>query len=231
MRVYRVRGDVNNYQALLADDKDIWRTPQLRLDGVPRQEGWVPPNVYSDQPRLKSPDIWTLVGCSGLIFTPDAEMLEHLEVILGIAGELLPLPYQDETFLLLNILQVINCLDQDRTRWVGEDQGLRAAPKKYEFVADRIPESTLFKIPETTRLKCCVWKASWIRRRSSRPSSRTLAGRGFGFSFFGIPVRSHSETRAAHRSVNSTRDQPRCPLPTVPLVATAWLGPGRPPLR
>lgn len=149
MRVYRVRGEVNDYQALLAHDSDIWKTDALRLNGTPRTDGWIPPRVYSDQPRLKTPDIWTLVGCAGLVF-PE-EVIGPLDVILGRAGELLPLPYHGKNLFLLNILQDINCLDSDRSRWVGEEHGRRSAVKTYEFHPNRIPESTLFKIPETDR--------------------------------------------------------------------------------
>jgi len=39
VRVYRVHGDINRYQALLANDPDIWWTDRLPLTCVPKGAG------------------------------------------------------------------------------------------------------------------------------------------------------------------------------------------------
>lgn len=155
MRVYRVRGAVNGYQSLGAHDNAVWQTQPLWLDGTPLAGDWIPPSVHSNEPRLKVPDIWTLVGCAGFVFPP--AIVERLATVLGTAGELLPLRYQRETLFLLNTLQDINCLDHHRTSWTVEALGVRASPTTYAFHPHRIPGSTLFKIPETDRAEVlCV---------------------------------------------------------------------------
>jgi hypothetical protein len=66
------------------------------------------------------------------------------------AGELLPLPHQSVLFQLINVLECVNCLDQQNTQWVfGKTTNARIRIKEYHFDARRFSESTLFKIPET----------------------------------------------------------------------------------
>lgn len=131
IRVYEVRAEVDEYQAFLTENIDTLRVGgALRLDGTRKLEEWAPPSLYVDQPRLRVPDIWRIVGCAGLLFEP--RLVEHLDVILGTAGELLPIPYKGNSYLLLNILQNIDCLDRDRTRWHGEKYGGSSSPKTYE---------------------------------------------------------------------------------------------------
>lgn len=147
LRVFRVRGDVNSYQALLADDEAVWSTDRLALNGTPRASNWQPPTVYSDQPRLLAPDIWTLVGCAGLVFPPPAQ--ERFDLLLAVSGELLPLPFEGEVFFLHNNLQDINCLNVEASGWLHDENGRRVLLKRYEFHSRRLPESSLFKIPQT----------------------------------------------------------------------------------
>jgi hypothetical protein len=77
----------------------------------------------------------------------------HLEM----AGDLLPLPYEDQEYTILNVTECINCLDHEASEWRHSPfTGQRISPLRYVFHPDRFSESTLFKIPETRRAEILV---------------------------------------------------------------------------
>lgn len=142
MKVYRIRPDVNRYQYFLVEREEDVET--LWMDCTSKAAQWVPPPVYVYEPKHKVGDFYNF-GIAGLITSPRATdaLRPHLEA----AGELLPLPYQGEEFTVLNVLQCIDCLDQERSE---ERPGYYT---KYVFHPDKLAQvpSTLFKIPQTHR--------------------------------------------------------------------------------
>ncbi len=152
MRVYRIRSDGNRYQYFLSEREEDWE--KLEMDCVPQIETWSPPPVFIYKPKLRQGDFYNF-GSGILITSPRAT--EALRTHLEMAGELLPLPHADQTYTLLNVLECINCLDQERTEWVyGQTTGARIGIKKYVFHPDRFSESRLFKIPETSKSEILV---------------------------------------------------------------------------
>jgi len=131
--VYNVRGDVNIYESLLVDG-----APAPPFNGTPMTDTWVPPAVYSPQPTLITPDIWVLG--STLVF-PSA-LAGKLGHILAPCGELLPLPYNDETWWVLNVLPPFDCLDRETSTWAEVSY---PDPKKMAFIEHRLPGVPLFK--------------------------------------------------------------------------------------
>ena len=147
MRVYRVKNDVNHYQFFLPEHEDDCM--ELNMDCTPQAETWTPPSVYIYMPRLREGDFYQF-DSSILITSPKAT--DVLRTHLEMAGELLPLPYRGQTFTVLNVTECINCLNQDKTRWIyGESTGARIEIAEYAFYPNRFSESVLFKIPETCR--------------------------------------------------------------------------------
>lgn len=66
------------------------------------------------------------------------------------AGELLPLKYSGQSYNLVNVLECVNCLDEQKTKWVtGKTTGAKIRIADYHFNKERLSESTIFKIPET----------------------------------------------------------------------------------
>ncbi|NOK60516.1 MAG: hypothetical protein GFH27_549297n115 [Chloroflexi bacterium AL-W] len=147
MKVYRVRNDVSTYQYFLTErDEDVLT---LKMDGTSRANKWIPPPVYILQPKLQAGDFYNF-SSDILIPSPRASMLlsEHFEM----AGELLSLPYKDQEFFVFNVINCIDCLDQESTTWaIDPTTSVRIRPKKYVFHANRFTEARLFKIPETCR--------------------------------------------------------------------------------
>jgi hypothetical protein len=72
--------------------------------------------------------------------------------MLESAGELLPLPYRDSLFYLVNVVECLDCLDEQRTNWIlGETTGARIRIEHYHFDPSCLSTSTLFKIPQTAK--------------------------------------------------------------------------------
>lgn len=154
MKVYRIQHDVNNFQYFLPEDPNIWQTDMLTMNCSSKIKKWVPPKVYSYKPHLKIGDFWNL-GTGMLVTTAKATKI--LATFLEMSGELLPLPYQEEEFTILNITECINCLDHTNTKWVyGETTGAKIRIEEYAFHPDRFSESTIFKIPETCKTQILV---------------------------------------------------------------------------
>src|SRR5688572_29982845 len=131
MKVYRIHHDINNFQYFLPEDPNIWQTDTLIMNCTSKIDTWVPPKVYSYKLHLKFGDFWKL-GTGMLVTTPKATRI--LATFLEMSGELLPLPYQNQEFTILNITECINCLDQENTQWVfGSLTGAKIRIEKYAF--------------------------------------------------------------------------------------------------
>jgi hypothetical protein len=145
MNVYKLRLDSNNYQRFLPEDEGIRKTERLTMDCTRKLPGWISPSVYVPNPRLKRGAFLHL--CSGA-FVTDKNATEKLRDLLEMAGELLPIDYQNERYSLLNVTECMDCLNHECTEWVlGKSTGAKIDIKRYAFKADRMPESSIFKIP------------------------------------------------------------------------------------
>jgi hypothetical protein len=134
--------DLDRYQSLLFDLPDPDYLEEFCFDGRPKEPHWTTPPVYIDAPRLERPDFWHLVGAAVLVM--DIKVMDLLEPHLSMAGELLPVIVSGstETLYALNILRDIDCLDP--AHYVPCELSLRPY-----FLEHRLPESGLFKLPQT----------------------------------------------------------------------------------
>ena len=147
MKVFRVAFESNDFQSFLPSDSTVWETDLLKMDCRKKLSEWVPPSIYILNPMLERGNVFHF--CSGA-FVVDSLALEAVRTPLEVAGELLPLPHKGELFHLVNVLECVNCLDEDKTKWAyGKRTNARIGIDEYFFYADRFSESTLFKIPET----------------------------------------------------------------------------------
>ncbi len=146
MNVYKVQLDVNHYRFFLPEDDSTYDTGILDFRCKPKRADWTPPTVYCDNPASDEGDFWSIgLGAGAFATTPAAtdQVLEFLEM----AGELLDLPFENSKFSVLNVLECVNALDKQKTKFARPDGG--GMIKEFAFHSDRLPESTIFKIPET----------------------------------------------------------------------------------
>jgi hypothetical protein len=151
IRVFQINYDANRFQWLFVDSGDDDVRRGVRLDGSPRLAAWSPPPVYVEFPNLEKPDIWWLNDAFSMVLSSKAEAVLG-EVLLE--AELLPLPVGDEMLSLVNVVEVRNYLDYEKTQWFPEAEGLLAEVP--EFAAHRIGGASLFKLPHDN-----VWLYCW----------------------------------------------------------------------
>ena len=177
MKVYKILADVNRFQYFLTEREEDWES--LVMDGTSKAESWIPPLVYVYQPKLEKGDFYNF---SNGILISSPEATEALRTQFEIAGELLPLPYGDKNFTLLNVTECIECLDEKTTEWViGKTTGERISIKSYAFHSNRFSESDLFKIPQTCKTEILYVEGIKDYEDSFRYAVESNALRGLKF--------------------------------------------------
>jgi hypothetical protein len=147
MKVYRINNDINRYQYFLTErEEDVLK---LKMDCTPKEHIWNPPSVFIYMPKLKAGDFHNF-SSDILISSPRAT--EALRTHFEMAGELLPLPYKGQVYMLLNVTMCIDCLNHEETEWLWDSStNTKILPKRYVFHRNRFTTSRIFKIPETCR--------------------------------------------------------------------------------
>jgi hypothetical protein len=179
LKIYKARPDVDRFQyLLLADERDRRDFPSF--DGR-MVEQWRPPGVFSYQPQLQAGDFWGFnMTAATWATTPDAT--ERLARFLLRAGQVLPVRYGGEDFGLLNVTECVECLDHDATLWrLGATSRQPTMIEKYAFRADRLPESTIFKIPETARGQILCIEGRGDPEDEFKPTAQRLGMTGLSF--------------------------------------------------
>lgn len=160
MRIFIFDPVSNHHQDLLPDDRKCRNDADhkaihsaLKFTGVPKGKKWVPPPVFSLNPKKPMPDIWH-IGYGSDAFAVTPKVLKKTCMFLEMAGELLPLPYKDLTLTICNITECIDCVDSEASQWMQLGPK-RKILEKPAFLIDRLPDSTLFKIPEWSHRMLC----------------------------------------------------------------------------
>lgn len=150
MRIFKIKPDSNNIQAVQPVENSKINLDFLKFDCEPRQPDWEILEVYVYNPKTKPKKFYNM-GSGILVF--DESVLEVCEPIFEMSGEILPLQVERGPKLyLLNILECMNGLNYDTTVWDYYDDGTKGRILKYGFHSERVKnESTLFKIPETSK--------------------------------------------------------------------------------
>jgi hypothetical protein len=149
MSIWEIIPDVNNYYKL-AHDKADWKTLTYSFDGTSVAPHWIPLEVYvehSDE-TLQWGDFPALVGTR---FALNEKAFSHLEKILSVYGELLPLKCTSPSYEILyayNPLSILDCIDKAKSTISRFDDGRVMWVHKPVFIADCVGDVPIFKIPE-----------------------------------------------------------------------------------
>ena len=120
-------------------------------------EEWSPPEMKSSYPLRPEPDFWSIEVNAGAFAAGDRAM-EIASSFLVIAGQLLPLPYKEQELTICNILECVDCIDEDRSKWhLHPTDRRRLSTKRPFFTTAEMPRSTLFKIPQAP-MDIFVWE-------------------------------------------------------------------------
>ncbi len=156
VKVYQVNCEADFFQFFVVaseklDEKLMFdKKRPLDFDGRSKLKSWKPPEVKIYKPKLKKGDFYAF--CPGS-FVASPAAWEKAAMYLEMAGEVLSLPYKDEEFGLLNITEVIECLDDRKSEWAETVSGRRL--RKPYFDPSSFGESSIFKIPYgSSRIYC-----------------------------------------------------------------------------
>src|SRR6218665_83516 len=144
MKVFRAQHNSNLVPHLLPTNSAYYD-----FDCKPKKNLWTPYNVYNADPIKKARNFYSIYTYGVLVF--DDKALDICQTVFEMSGEILPIQVERGPKLyLLNVLQCMNGLDYNRTKWDYYDDGTKGRILEYKFHENRIVnESTIFKIPET----------------------------------------------------------------------------------
>ncbi len=155
-RVYEIDYDVDRYQAISVDGDDqftaAWRRSLGLEPGKSIMDRWTVPPLYVDRPKLLRPDIFYFVNLA-ITMILSKHAIEEVGHLAAMSGELLPMPFEGEVLQVLNVTEVINCLDHERTVW--NEVGTAEVPA---FHPHRIAEVPVFRIPENNSAVLYCWE-------------------------------------------------------------------------
>ena len=149
MEVYSVKVDSNTFQWIMPDCKEEDILRYTTYDCEAKQAANFNINWYAFNPKSKLGNFFTLGTGGAFAFDQhvyDSDLLGLLEM----AGEIIPIQMGEHTLYILNVLECVNALDEDHTKWDYYDDGSRGRILEYAF-HKRFSESSLFKIPQTCK--------------------------------------------------------------------------------
>lgn len=122
------------------------------FDGTSRSANWTPVPMTlltEDEGRTFEESDMPWLGGHALVLRERA--VEVLGPMLLGEGELLPLACDDAELWVLNVLQVIDALDEDRSKIVRFSTGRIMAIEEHSFRREPLENVTIFKIPQMLR--------------------------------------------------------------------------------
>jgi len=156
MKIYEVRPDTNNVQWVMPRVLGEAILDVLSFDCVKRNDELNNIRWFIYDPKTPKKNFYT--GINGALVFDQSVYDSELLTILEIAGEILPLNMETgEKLYLLNILDCINVLDHDRSIRELYSDGTKGRVLQYAFHEDYLSESSLFKIPETSKVEILTY--------------------------------------------------------------------------
>jgi hypothetical protein len=128
------------------------RIDQFDCDGQKKAAHWHPPAIKWDDDdglnldRYKDPDITDNPGRSFMLGPRAAELLRP---VISDVAELLPVPFQGETWYFMNVFNQVSAMDKEHSRYAILSSGKKGWLEKPVFFADKVPHAKLFIIPES----------------------------------------------------------------------------------
>jgi hypothetical protein len=150
MKIFKIKTDTNNIQLLNLCDLSKRTLDKFIFDCEPKKRDWVDDLFYVYNPKIKPKNFFS-IGSGCLVF--DEKTLEICRTVFEMSGEIIPIKIERrEDLLILNIIECMNGLDYENTKWDYYSDGTKGRILNYSFHKERIMnESTFFKIPETSK--------------------------------------------------------------------------------
>jgi hypothetical protein len=167
MNVYCLRAGANNNRGVIVMIGDAFEFAR-RFNGCPMNHPWTDVTIGWDPdmrrlPKGDFPSLFTNVPVfSRKAATALADLLEG-------NGELFPVLISDEEYFVFNVTRVIDALDESRSEIIRFDGSSRVMDIDVHcFVAEKLENATIFKIPQVTTMDVFVTDAFVKRVQSAR---------------------------------------------------------------
>jgi hypothetical protein len=149
MKVWKLYSELEGYAAICSLKHDITFKISDNFDGRSLKEGWEPLlyTKHIDEKKLPLGDKPNSLPSMPIV---SHRALECIKELIIPYVEVLPVYIDGFEFFLINILDIIDCLDYEKS----ELSYFRSDPHdikkilKYEFLKDKIWDKVIFKIPE-----------------------------------------------------------------------------------
>lgn len=170
MRVWELNSDPNNFvnlSFLTQDNDDKYQTKFMsyEFDGRSLLKEWVPLPVRL-LIELKKSDTPSL---SAGIPVFNRKSIETLSEFLDGNVELLPLISSLDEYYLVNVINVRNCIDYDRSEFKRYSSSGRIMRfMRYSFLEEEVKDQTIFKISDLPKSRVFVTDAFREKVLSSR---------------------------------------------------------------
>jgi hypothetical protein len=155
MTIFRYWPNTRDYESLTADLNELTRL--ARLMGQRVGPGWTAPALRTmgrGEPFSDFPHLWPTLP----VFSERA--LTILSPLLADQIEPLSFDVQKKRFYLINVLDVIDCLDVDQSILSRNFvTGHISSILRYAFFPERVADHHMFKIPQTSDLEILVSSA------------------------------------------------------------------------
>jgi hypothetical protein len=144
MKAYQVKADFN-YQCFFPFDPsvegsgdELIRTDIAQGRGVQKLSTWTPPPIFVDKREREKGNFIHVWGFED--FAADAKTCQILKPILEKTCELLPfLPLEGEQYYRINVLNTVDCLDEEKTKWRTRPNAIQSAYAFQVAEASRTP--------------------------------------------------------------------------------------------
>jgi hypothetical protein len=132
-------------------DSEIYDTDTLLFDCQKKASGWEIPSFFVFDPKSEKGNFYFLKP-GVLVF--DSVAYDQLAMFFEMAGEILPLEVEEcGTLFALNVRDCVNALDKEKTVWrTAGEGGPKLWIETFVFHPDRFTSSSIFKIPETSKV-------------------------------------------------------------------------------
>ncbi len=153
MIIYSLTIDANNHKIFVMPPLDSRVGDIDDFDtGIKKADNWIPPCIKwyeennSNIEKYKDPDISLISHPGSLILSPNTANI--VKTVINDVAELLPVSFNNETWSLLNVYNVIDAVDKPNCQYKIRKNGKVGRLKKLAFFPDKIPHAKLFKVPE-----------------------------------------------------------------------------------
>lgn len=179
MKVYEVNYDYD-FQSFVVKTDGLWKDGTLSFEAQPKAENWQRLEAITEDPHRPESDFINFIPGALLL----GSAIEHMDIFsfCEMAGELLPVANNGREYQLLNVLECINCLDQEKTEWkYTKSSGKRMRILKYAFNKSMFPESSVFKIPENIASRIFTYEGLKDPEDEFKPTVEKLGLTGLNF--------------------------------------------------